>query len=258
MSDFNEQYFSRLRKDKDFANEVLLYKSHELLKIAFDLYLKEPDRMNEIINSIGYSIDKHLNTKNKLKVIHVISKEMGSLQVIGLRNLYFIGNTKITEFNKKLYNTLQWIEDKEEGKIQERDDILKALQQKQKNIFTDTSLTGFQSTLADEKVELLYNQLLDKYIDKETKLDYFKAIFKNDSLPDGFKPVKWIFQNKKKQPHKTALREFLALALGKSPDQKTINICFTDRKGGKIQLAKPKKDLYTDYWAKKFRTMISH
>lgn len=261
MSDFSEQYFSRLRKDKDFANEVLLYKSHELLKSAFDLYLKEPDRMNEIINSIGYSIDKHLNTKNKLKVIHVILKEMGSLQVIGLRNLYFIGNNKITEFNKELYNTLQGIEDREEGKLQEREDILKEIHQRGETINDYTTRQGFQNTLTDKQIEILYNKLKGKYIDNNTNLNDFKAIFKNELLPPDIKKVKWIFLNQKKGPNQTSLREFLKATMQfktKEPDQNIIDNCFTDSKGDKLILGKNKASVYTERWAKKFRAMIIH
>jgi hypothetical protein len=145
MSNFTEQDFSRLIIDKDFATEILLYNSHELLRSAYNLYSKEPDRMNAIINMIGYAVETHLDTKDKLNVIHTLSKEMRSGVVLGLRNMYFLGSLKITEFNKVLNCVLARIENKEEGRIQERADILKEIQPKKKNI----TRKGFQSTLTD-------------------------------------------------------------------------------------------------------------
>lgn len=51
--------------------------------------------------------------------------------------------------------------------------------------------------------------------------------------------MKWTLLNSRKDPHKGALREFLKLMSGKSPDQKTVNHCITDAKGQQIILAKP-------------------
>jgi len=51
-------------------------------------------------------------------------------------------------------------------------------------------ITGFQSTLTPLQIETLFEQLKDSYIDKNTNPDYFKAIFKNEPLPDSFKPIK--------------------------------------------------------------------
>jgi len=257
MSNFTEQDFSRLIIDKDFATEILLYNSHELLRSAYNLYSKEPDRMNAIINMIGYAVETHLDTKDKLNVIHTLSKEMRSGVVLGLRNMYFLGSLKITEFNKVLNCVLAHIENKEEGRIQERADILKEIQPKKKNI----TRKGFQSTLTDEQIKFLYNKVKGEYIDDKTFLKDFKAIFKTEQLPKSFIKVKWIFLNPKKRAHQTSLREFLKAAMQfetKEPDQNIIDNCFTDSNGDKLILGKNKVSAYTERWAKRFKTMISH
>jgi hypothetical protein len=50
--------------------------------------------------------------------------------------------------------------------------------------------TGFQSSLPDEQIQNLFDQLKCKYIDRNTNQDNFKAIFKNEPLPAGFIPIK--------------------------------------------------------------------
>lgn len=57
---------------------------------------------------------------------------------------------------------------------------------------TKTDRIGFLSSLADSQIETLFELLKDKYIDSNTNPDHFKAIFKNERLPDSFDPVKWI------------------------------------------------------------------
>jgi hypothetical protein len=245
---YNEQDFSRLIEEKDFANEVLLHKSHDLLRSAFDLYSKEPDKMNDVIYSIDISIDKHFNTKDKLKVIHILSQELKSFSIVGIRNLYKMGSVKVIEFINELSNTLIRMQDREEGKILEREDIYKNLHQKKVNPDYCKQI-GFKSAFTDEQLAKHHQELSGKYISKNTNLANYIAVFKGTSLPVKFVPIKWILLNDKKDPNKTALREFLTLALGKSPDQKTIDICFTDRNGEKIKLAKPKRHEYSKYFA---------
>lgn len=55
-----------------------------------------------------------------------------------------------------------------------------------------TNLTGFNSSLADEAIQTLFEQLKGNYIDKNTNPDHFKAIFNDEPLPDGFNYVEWI------------------------------------------------------------------
>lgn len=256
MSKYNEQDFSRLRKDKDFANEVLLFRTSELLIGAVELYLNDPTQKDNVVNSISYAVEKHLNSKNKFKVIHDIYKEIRKVTVI--KRLMPSNNNKIENFIRALDSTLQWIEDKEEGKIQEREEILMEMHQKAENIILYNTLTGFQTTLTDEEIRIHHDKLIKGgYIDKSTKLINYTAVFRDLFLPDEFIPVKWILLTPKKKPHKTALREFLTLALGKAPDQKTINICFTDRNGSIIKLAKPKRNEFSNYY-KDFEELFKH
>jgi len=243
MSNFNEQDFKRLINDKDFAFEMLMYNSHELLRSAYNLYSEEPNRMNEIINTISFAVEIHLNTKDKYKVIHALSTEIRSLPVLGIRNLYSLGSAKIVAFNNELDKALAYIEIKEEGKIQERAEILKKILPK------NNSRIGFDTELSVERIKIVYNAFKGgNIIDKSTKYTDFSEVFRKSILPNSFQEVKWILLNRAGKPHKTALREFLTLALGKSPDQKTINSCFTDRQGHKILLAKPKINEFSNYY----------
>jgi len=65
---------------------------------------------------------------------------------------------------------------------------------KEKEVDDDekSTLTGFQSTLTLPQIETLFEQLKGSYIDENTNPDHFKAIFKNEPLPNDFEPVKWI------------------------------------------------------------------
>lgn len=239
MIKFNEQDFSRLEKDKDFANEILLYYSDEMLRAAYNLYRKEPNKMNEIIGTIGYAVDKHLDTKEKFKVIHALSTEKSSGAVFGFRNLHSLGASKMLEFNSALDEMLNYIEIKEEGRLQERNEILHP---KKKNIIAYDTLKGFQTSLTATELIVLYASLIKgRYIDKGTKLTNFIAVFSDSYLPKDFIPVKWILVNREQKPHKTALREFLTLALGVSPNKKTVRTCFTDGIGNEILLLKPRR-----------------
>jgi hypothetical protein len=261
MNNFNEHDFIRLRKDKGFANEVLLYQSKGLLKSAFDLFVKKPEMKKDLINSICYSVDKHLSTKNKFKVIHAILNERGNLQIIGLRNLNSIGSSEIIDFFEELTNTFNWIEDKEEGKILEREDFLKELLQNKDIIKENNTLQGFLTKLSDTQIDNLYKKLIaDKYIARDTILIDFKAIFKNELLPKNFKKIKWISMSRGKKPHQTSLREFLKATMvfiAKEPDQNAIDSCFTDSFGDKIVLGKNKSTPSTERWSKRFKSMVS-
>lgn len=117
---------------------------------------------------------------------------------------------------------------------------------------TKTVLTGFQSSLSDKQLDDLYSKM-GNYFDATPA--NFKAIFTNEALPFKFEKVKWIKLNRKKEPHKTALREFLTLVLDYSPDQKTLNSCISDSNGNNIQLAKPKAGEYSNSYSY-FENMI--
>jgi hypothetical protein len=53
-----------------------------------------------------------------------------------------------------------------------------------------TDFKGFQSTLTETQIKSLYDCLKGNYIDINTKIDHFKAIFRNESLPEDFIPIK--------------------------------------------------------------------
>lgn len=56
------------------------------------------------------------------------------------------------------------------------------------------SKSGFNNNYTDEQIINLFNQLKDKYkyIDNNTDLENFKAIFDNNQLPEDFKKINWI------------------------------------------------------------------
>lgn len=236
MDGFTEQDFERLIEDKGFAEEALLFKSNEMLRSAYQLCSKEPEKRDKIIRLISWAILTHLNSKDKFKVIHALSLGMRSGFVLGLRNLYSLGASKVIEFNNALGDSLSYIEIKEGGKVLERKEIIKELNQKGKNI----ARKGFKTELTHERIKTLFEALKGEYIDKGTKLKNFTAVFRDSPLPEDFLEVKWILENREGRPHKTALREFLTFVLGKSPNQKITTDCFLDRYGMVIQLSKPK------------------
>jgi len=56
---------------------------------------------------------------------------------------------------------------------------------------SDTSKTGFQSSLTDEQITRLFELLRGRYIDINTNPSHFKAIFKIESLPPDCS-IKWL------------------------------------------------------------------
>jgi hypothetical protein len=45
---------------------------------------------------------------------------------------------------------------------------------------------GYQSNLSEHQIELLFNQLIDSYIDSEISLSSFKLMFEDDLLPQNY------------------------------------------------------------------------
>lgn len=186
--DDNENFFLRLREDEAFANKTLLFEPHNLLKRAFDLLTAEPGRIDEIISSIGYSVDKHLSSKNKIKVAHHLSHESANFSVIGLRNLYLLKSETIISFKDKLNDLLQFIDYKEEGSIIEREKILQKITKTPMN--RKKPLSGFVSSWNNEMIGLLYKSLHGSYIDSNVTLEQFANIFKPVPLSESFS-IQW-------------------------------------------------------------------
>ncbi len=72
------------------------------------------------------------------------------------------------------------------------DDLIELLMQRyspQKDEAAKGIKTGFQSSLTDEQIQILFEKLKGKYIDKNTDESHFKAIFKPDPLPYDFIPI---------------------------------------------------------------------
>lgn len=249
MIDFTEQDFKRLVTDKNFAIEVLCSRSYEMLRAAFYLYAEKQEKKGEIIDLITYAVDVHLDSVMKFIVIHDLSLAMGNLTVIGLKNLYILGAPKVMEFFDPLQKALSYIEIKEIGKQQGKEEIFAEILSKKDDGIQFNRFRGFHTTFTDEQLSIHYNGLKGKYINKNTTLNNYIAVFRESNLPANFKPVMWMLLNDKRQPNKTALREFLTLALGKSPYQNTISICFTDQKGEKILLAKPKNGEFSNHYS---------
>ena len=114
---------------------------------------------------------------------------------------------------------------------------------------------SFDPTLTKPQLQKLFDELIKgNYIHPETDFKQFSDIF-NAEVIESNQRVKWILESNKRKPHKTALRELLTLILGKSPEQKIVDACFTDILGDPIKLAKPKKNEYSNYYAN-FEKMI--
>lgn len=56
--------------------------------------------------------------------------------------------------------------------------------------YSDTSKTGFQSSLTGEPIQRLFVLLKGSYIDINTNPDHFKAIFSPNPLPPDYLPIK--------------------------------------------------------------------
>lgn len=78
---------------------------------------------------------------------------------------------------------------------QVKDEITKTaeLSNKQKSK-QKASITGFQSSLTEEQIQSLFDQLKGKYIDINTNPDHFKTIFRPNTLPPDCS-VKWLKTN---------------------------------------------------------------
>lgn len=165
-----------------------------------------------------------------------------------LRSLYEIHNHNLSEFMRFINDTIQ---------NKHVDDRLQKIIESNA-LPSVKSSHGFKCKLSISQIEKLFNKLKNEgFIDKKTNEVHFKAIFKDEILPLGFKPIKWIYVNRRKETHLTAFRELLTVALGKAPDQKTINACFMDENGKSIHLIKHKKEPNTESWTDTFKAMIS-
>ncbi len=49
---------------------------------------------------------------------------------------------------------------------------------------------GYQSNLNDKQIKLLFNELINKYIDSKTTFSDFSLLFKDDILPNDYN-IKW-------------------------------------------------------------------
>ena len=244
--------FEIFMKFKETDREIILKKSNEMLNNMVEVYFqkrinifnvkfnKTPDKpefikqeLDAISRYLFSNINENTDIFNGVKYFDTV--RWGSVDVnavIETRDFYY----KYLDGNKYFFavnSNPESIENKEKvGCLinaitlhKYKEFLLKELNKIQTstkgNTGNKTNLKGFQSILNDKKTETLFEQLKGSYIDKSTDEDCFKAIFKNEALPDGktFEPVKWILLNRKKQPHKTALRELLTLVTGKSPDQ---------------------------------------
>lgn len=124
-----------------------------------------------------------------------------------------------------------------------------------------TDKTGFKSKLIEKQIEKIWNLLIaNEFIDEDTLLKNFKAIFSKKKLPADFVAVKWIHLNKRKKPNQTSLREFLKVCMvfeTMQPDQETTDTCISDINGGKIVFSGFKKDHYTEHYRKKFSNYLN-
>jgi hypothetical protein len=230
MQKYSQQDFVRLTKDKEFAYGALLFDTSELLRSAIELYIKNPHQNVEIIALISNAIDRHLDSKDKYKVVHEIFKKVQEVTVI--KRLMPSNKGMIDNFIGRLNGALQYIEDKEDGKIEERRDILQAIQKTKSP--RKKPPTGFISTLTDDQIKLLYQRLLGNLIDSETTLENFKSIFKNAPLPPAFRPIK-----RTKSFTKALLAYFVYIVFQRKNQTDYWSIagsCFYDAKGLKQTL----------------------
>ncbi len=118
----------------------------------------------------------------------------------------------------------------------------------EKDFFDGQQKPTFKTKLTDLQLNHFFEYLKIECIDKNTSYNLFRAVFNGKGYASNEK-IKWILLNKKKVPHKSALREFLELTIDGKPTQKIIDNWFSDVKGEPIKLAKPKKGEYSNYFS---------
>jgi hypothetical protein len=113
-----------------------------------------------------------------------------------------------------------------------------------------SKIKSFKCEFPDEQLNRICKELINKeYINQETTLEQFRAVFTAQSIVN-IKPIKWTLLTIRKEPHKTAFRDFLSLMTNETIKQNIVNSCFTDNQGNTIKLAKPKKNEKSRYYKK--------
>lgn len=230
---------------KEFKNSLIsffnLLDDGEKLAILQDLEfrLEEKKKLHQIGFSKEGEIDENLQNVDEEELAIILDSELPREAEVfqqgfdkhhyqEIQNHYFN-----MQFQKVLSEAIEFI--KERKKVYEPS--------------INENIRGYKSNITSEHLDKIYNQLIDGgYIYKKTIRDHFKAIFRDDPLPNGFKKVKWILMNRKREPHKTAFREFLTLTFGKAHLQKISNAFFTDSSGNSIELAKPKRGEHSNFY----------
>lgn len=261
------------------ANEIIKNISHNIDSKAFDLknnledlyFIKQKVSINDVDELM-----KNEHNEYKTKLLKYYEKYPQIIKEITLLNNEEINDYKIVEdlLFKLNGDQLFYLN---EPKILEQvqDDFINLLGwynysqflnrlelniKEQKRSFQDSSTDNilfFQTNLNTDQLKELFKHLInEKYIAK-TNEENFLQVFGKISVQDSFfEPLKWLLLNDKAEPHKTALREFLTVVIGKAPNQQIINSCITDVNGKIIKLAKPKKEANTEYWTDIFKAMI--
>ena len=111
---------------------------------------------------------------------------------------------KLTEFKDTIYLVFNSTKLKEKGGIkfqlyQLYEKLELAIKDSKEEIerlnkTASTTITGFKSSLKAPQIQTLFDQIKDSYIDNNTNPDHFKAIFKDEPLPDNCK-ILWLKTN---------------------------------------------------------------
>lgn len=76
-------------------------------------------------------------------------------------------------------------------------------------------LKTFEWLIEIEKIELLYNKLINNFIDKSTSLEVFKKAFSNIELGEITEKTVWIKISKSKSPNMISISEFINFLIDK-------------------------------------------
>lgn len=99
----------------------------------------------------------------------------------------------------------------------------------------------------ESKAVSIYDSLIEKEFISNTTLDTFKTVFGLQPETSSDKIV-WTLHSRGKNPHKTALRDFLEIATGSTTiTQRIVSDNFVDTQDRAIMITKPKVGEYSKY-----------
>ncbi len=155
---------------------------------------------------VEFGIQRHVDKSffdEQLKIIKLIGGN------INLKNRILELESKYPPELRKLIKDIPFPDGFEYSELKQRFEIIselpdifkteykKVIEAKKNEMLKNSvkaNLRGFKSDLESQQVEALFEQLKGSYIDKNTNLEHFKAIFKDEPLPNNCKII-WLSTN---------------------------------------------------------------